>query len=203
MPNFWNSRPTVIAGLTFALIGAFYVFQYQDSSYFTMPSSVSSSSDGVPGLEFELSQVALYPPTLLITLKNNHPSATYTVLTWDTPLDSSALNTGVFTLTDEETSEEVEQVDIQVNRKMPPAQDQLVTLEPGTDHTVELVLDKAWLPSKTPGKYKITAEGEFNGVWRKRKGDLTEDELYAYMDSQFSGKRFSTNDVVFETVKHQ
>ena len=199
MTNFWNNRTAITAGLTIALVGTFYVYQCQNSSTFTMPSTSPSTSNGVPGLEFELSQISQHPPSLLVTLKNNHPTTSYTILTWGTPLDSSALNTGVFTLVDEDSGKEIEQVDLQINRKMPPSQDELVTVAPGAEQTVEVVLDKPWMPNKQSAKYKVKAEGEFEGVWRKHKSDLTEDELYAYLDSSYSGKKFTTNEIVLET----
>jgi hypothetical protein len=93
----------------------------------------TSTSNGVPGLEFTLTQTARNPPSLLVTLKNNSPDKPYTLLKWGTPLDSAALNTGVFTITNEEDGSEVEQMVLMINRKMPPPQEELVTVAPGTE----------------------------------------------------------------------
>jgi hypothetical protein len=158
----------------------------------------SSTSNGVPGLEFKLTQTARDPPSLLVTLKNNNPDTPYTLLKWGTPLDSAALNTGVFTITNEEDGSEVEQAVLMINRKMPPPQEELVTIAPGTEEEVQVVFDKPWMPAQKPAKYKIKAAGDFKGVWNKYGGDVTEADLNAYSDSPFGGKKFSTNEVIME-----
>ncbi|KAH7385916.1 hypothetical protein BKA66DRAFT_569236 [Pyrenochaeta sp. MPI-SDFR-AT-0127] len=197
MANFWHNRTAVITGVAITLLGAFYIYQ-SPSTTFTMPSTSSSSSNGVPGLELKVSQISRNPPSLLITLKNNNPDTPYTVLKWGTPLDSTALNTRVFTITDKDSGDEVQQLVLQINRKMPPAQEELVTVAPGTEEAVEVVFDKPWMPERRPAKYKVKAEGEFKGVWGKYGSDVTEDELNSYIESPFSGRTFATDEIVLE-----
>jgi hypothetical protein len=194
MANFWNTRSAVITGVAITLLGGFYI--YQSPTSYTMTGT--STSNGVPGLEFTLTQTARNPPSLLVTLKNNSPDKPYTLLKWGTPLDSAALNTGVFTITNEEDGSEVEQMVLMINRKMPPPQEELVTVAPGTEEEIQVVFDKPWMPQQKPAKYKVKAEGDFKGIWDKYGGDVTEAELNAYIDSPFSGKKFSTNEVVME-----
>jgi hypothetical protein len=196
MAKFWTSRSAIITGVAITLLGGYYI--YQSPTSYTMSSSGSSTSNGVPGLQFKLTQTARNPPSLLVTLKNNNPDTPYTLLKWGTPLDSAALNTGVFTITNEEDGSEVEQVVLMINRKMPPPQEELVTIAPGTEEEIQVVFDKPWMPEKKPAKYKVKAEGDFKGIWDKYGGDVTEAELNAYIDSPFSGKKFSTNEVVME-----
>jgi hypothetical protein len=194
MANFWNTRSAVITGVAITVLGGFYI--YQSPTSYTMTGT--STSNGVPGLEFTLTQTARNPPSLLVTLKNNSPDKPYTLLKWGTPLDSAALNTGVFTITNEEDGSEVEQMVLMINRKMPPPQEELVTVAPGTEEEIQVVFDKPWMPQQKPAKYKVKAEGDFKGIWDKYGGDVTEAELNAYIDSPFSGKKFSTNEVVME-----
>jgi hypothetical protein len=194
MANFWNSRSAVITGVAITLLGGYYI--YQSPTPYTMTGT--STLNGVPGLEFKLTQTARNPPSLLVTLKNNNPDKPYTLLKWGTPLDSAALNTGVFTITNEEDGSEVEQMVLMINRKMPPPQEELVTVAPGTEEEIQIVFDKPWMPEQKPAKYKVKAEGDFKGIWDKYGGDVTEAELYAYIDSPFSGKKFSTNEVIME-----
>jgi hypothetical protein len=194
MANFWNSRSAVITGVAITLLGGYYI--YQSPTPYTMTGT--STSNGVPGLEFKLTQTARNPPSLLVTLKNNNPDKPYTLLKWGTPLDSAALNTGVFTITNEEDGSEVEQMVLMINRKMPPPQEELVTVAPGTEEEIQIVFDKPWMPEQKPAKYKVKAEGDFKGIWDKYGGDVTEAELNAYIDSPFSGKKFSTNEVIME-----
>lgn len=198
MRNFWNTRSIVITGVAITLLGALYVHQFDTPISFTMPKSSSSASDGVPGLEFKLAQISRNPPSLRVTLKNTSPDTPYTILKWGTPLDSAALNTGVFSITDEKSGDEVQQFVLQINRKMPPAQEELVTVAPGTEEAIEVVFDKPWMPDAKPAKYKVKAEGEFKGVWGNYGNEVTEDELNAYIESPFSGKKFSTGEIVME-----
>ncbi|OAL44549.1 hypothetical protein IQ07DRAFT_521746 [Pyrenochaeta sp. DS3sAY3a] len=198
MANFWTSRTAVITGVAITLLGAFYVYQSPSAINFTMSTSSSTASSGVPGLEITISQISRDPPAISVLLKNSDPEKPYTVLKWGTPLDSSALNTGVFTITDDESHSEVEQMVMQINRKMPPAQEELVTVAPGTQEEIEVVFDKPWMPAKKPAKYKVKAVGEFKGVWDKYGSDVSEDELWAYIESPFSGKKFRTNEIVLE-----
>jgi hypothetical protein len=196
MAHLWTSRSAVITGIAITLLGGYYIYQSPTSITYTMAGS--STSNGIPGLEFKLTQTAKNPPSLLVTLKNNDPDKPYTLLKWGTPLDSASLNTGVFTVTNEEDGSEIEQVVLMINRKMPPPQEELVTIAPGTEEEIQVVFDKPWMPEQKPAKYKVKATGEFKGVWDKYGGDVTKAELNAYIDSPFSGKRFSTNEVVME-----
>jgi hypothetical protein len=196
MASFWNKRTTITTVVAITLLGAYYIYQSPTAISYTM--SKSGSSNGVPGLDFKLTQTSRIPPSLLVTLKNNSPDTPYTLLKWGTPLDSAALNTGVFKIINEENGEEVEQMVLQINRKMPPPQEELVTIAPGTEEGLTVVFDKPWMPEQKPAKYKVTAIGDFKGVWDKYGGDVTEDDLNAYVDSPFGGRRFATNEVVME-----
>ncbi|KAF1945943.1 hypothetical protein EJ02DRAFT_13955 [Clathrospora elynae] len=195
MANFWNRQTTVISGIVITVLCTFYI--YQSPTQLNISMSQSTTSNSVPGLEFKLTQISHSPPSLIVTLKNTSPDTPYTVLKWGTPFDSSALNTGVFSITKEEGGK-VEQVVLQINRKMPPSQEEFVTIAPGTEEEVEVVFDKPWMPEARPAKYKVKAAGEFKGVWGKYGDGVTEDEKSAYIESPFSGKTFTTNEVVME-----
>jgi hypothetical protein len=192
----WNTRIAILTGLILTLLGVFYVYQSPTPLEFTQPNHTSST--GIPGLEFKLSQTSRSPPSLLVTLKNTSPDTTYTLLKWGTPLDRSALNTGVFTIVDDANGEEVKQDVMQTNRKMPPPQEDLVTVAPGTEEELEVDLNKPWMPDRRPVTYKVKAVGTFKGIWAKYGNEVTEEELYAYGQSPFSGRRFATNEVVME-----
>jgi hypothetical protein len=197
MTNIWTTHTALLTGLTVSLLGAFYVYQYPTPLNSSIPHA-SSSRTSIPGLEFTLSQTSRSPPTLLVTLKNKSPDTPYTILKWNTPLDSSALNRGVFTITNAESGEEVEQTILQINRKMPPPPNSLVTLAPGTEEEVEIVFDKPWMPNRKPAKYKVQAKGVWKGVWGKYGDGITKEELLDYNESPFSGWRFATNEVLME-----
>ncbi|KAL1798368.1 hypothetical protein ACET3X_002405 [Alternaria dauci] len=197
MATIWTTSTALLTGLVISLLGAFYVYQSPMALDFSTPHPTSSRTN-VPDLEFTINQTSRSSPALLVTLKNTSPEVPYTILKWNTPLDSSALNTGVFTVIDAESGEEVKQTVLQINRKMPPPQKSLVTLAPGTEEEVEVVFDKSWMPKRKPAKYKVQAKGVWNGVWAKYGDEVTREDLYGYFNSPFSGWRFTTNEVLME-----
>ncbi|KAL6708538.1 hypothetical protein ACN47E_002519 [Coniothyrium glycines] len=196
MAKFWNSRTTVTTGIVVTLLGAFYIYQSPTPLTFSMSSS--PPSNGISDLEFKLTQVSRSPPVLLVTLKNTSPDTPYTLLKWGTPLDSAALNTGVFSISEKESGDEVQQFVLEINRKMPPPREELVTVAPGTQEEIEVSFDKPWMPEGKPATYKVKAEGQLLGVWNRYGSDITEDELYAYAESPLHGKKFQTNEVLME-----
>lgn len=196
MAGFWNTRNSVIIALVVTLLGGFYIYQSPTPLNFSM--SQSSNNHEVPGLEFKLAQVSRSPPTLLVTVKNTNPDTPYTLLKWATPLDSAALNTGVFSITKYDSGDEVKQMVLQINRMMPPPQEELITLAPGTQEELEVVFDKPWMPETKPAKYKVRAAGRLLGVWDRYGDDVKEKDLYEYAESPFHGRMFATNEVVME-----
>ncbi|KAG9204224.1 hypothetical protein B5807_03249 [Epicoccum nigrum] len=189
--RYFNARNTLIAAVSLTLLGGYYMSQSPSPSTFTM----SQTSSEIPGLSLSLSQIAKDPPTLRVTLKNDHPDATYTLLKWGTPLDDAALNTGVFRITDAASGAEVEQLTMQIRRRMPPGQSQLAGVKPGAEETVDVVFNRPWMPEAKPATYKVRAEGLWKGAWDKPKSEVTDDETNEYTESPLAGKTFVTNQV--------
>jgi hypothetical protein len=188
-----NSRTAVITALTVTVIGTLYLIYTPTGSSARMSGPASKSS--LP-LEFKLSQISKSPPSLLVTVKNNSPSSTFTFLKWGTPLDTQALNLGVFKLTDADTGEQVPIDKLMINRKTPPSREDLQETAPGTEYSTEIVLDKPWMPSKKPAKYSVSVEGEFKGIWEKKAADIKGEELDAYTDGPFNFRVFGCEAVL-------
>lgn len=189
-----NSRTIAVTAIAITILGTFY-YIYTPSYNISRMTKPASKTNGVPGLEFKLSQISKSPPSLLVTLKNSSPSSTFTLLKWGTPLDPSALNLGVFKLIDTETGEEVKTDIIKIGRKVPPSRDQLQEIAPGTEHAIEVVFDKPWMPEKKPAKYKVKVDGSFYAVWEKEAKNVQDDELQAYHESQFSERSFVSSEI--------
>jgi hypothetical protein len=187
-----SRRIIAITGL--AILGSLY-FVYSPSNDYIMPTTDSTTSQGVPGLEFTLKQSSKSPPSVLVTLKNKSPSSTYTILKWNTPLDSHAANLGVFKFVDEETGEEIKTDKLMLRRKMPIEQDQLQEIAPGTEHTTEISFTQPWMP-EAPAKLKVRVEGSFAAVWERAVGDVQESELEAYTNSPFNGRTFASEEAL-------
>ncbi|KAJ4364934.1 hypothetical protein N0V95_000581 [Ascochyta clinopodiicola] len=191
--RYFNARNTLFAAIAITLLGGYYVSQSPSPG--PSSSAMSQATSEVPGLSLSLSQVSKDPPTLRVTLKNDHPDTTYSLLKWGTPLDAAALSTRVFKISDADSGAEVEQVLIQIRRKMPPGQDQLASVEPGAEESVEVVFNKPWMPEAKPARYKVKAEGTLKGVWDKVKSEVTDDETNEYTESPLAGKTYATNEV--------
>ncbi|KZM22044.1 uncharacterized protein EKO05_0007887 [Ascochyta rabiei] len=187
--RYFNARNTTIAAIAITLLGGYYVSQSPSSS------AMSQTSSEVPGLSLSLAQVSKDPATVRVTLKNNHPDTPYSLLKWGTPLDAAALNTGVFKINNADSGAEVEQVIVQIRRKMPPGQNQLASVEPGAEESVEVVFDRPWMPEAKPAKYKVKAEGTLWGVWDKVKSEVTDDDTNEYTDSPLAGRTYATNEI--------
>ncbi|KAF2686648.1 hypothetical protein K458DRAFT_416001 [Lentithecium fluviatile CBS 122367] len=192
-----NGRTVLIAASAIAIVGALYFFNTFSVPTLNMSKPGSSTADGstVPGLEFKLSQISRNPPSLLVTLKNNHPDTPFTILKWGTPLDVQAQNLGLFKLVDEATGNEVEMHNIKISRLMPPSREDLVTVAPGTEEATEVVFNKPWMPETKPAKYKVQAQGTFAGVWDRYGNEVDDSELEAYSSSPLNGRVFRTNSV--------
>jgi hypothetical protein len=185
----------IIAITALGFIGSLYFVYGQLSNDLSMSTTDSTASQSVPGLEFTLSQKSKNPPSVLVTLKNKSPSSTYTILKWNTPLDSHAANLGVFKFLDEKTGEEIKTDKLMLRRKMPIEQDQLQEIAPGTEHTTEVSFTQPWMPD-APAKLKVHVEGTFAAVWEKAVGDVQESELEAYTNSPFNDRTFTSEEAL-------
>ncbi|KAH7132584.1 hypothetical protein B0J11DRAFT_427771 [Dendryphion nanum] len=192
-----NTRTAVVSAFVVTILGGFYFLSSSSSISPKMtPSPPPASTNGIPGIEFQLSQISRSPPSILVTLKNHNPKSTFTLLKWSTPLDPLAQILGVFKLEDADTGEKVPIDVIMINRKTPPPRDELVTIMPGTEESVEVVFNKPWFPEKKPAKYKVKAEGTFKGAWEKSADQVTDNELDVYVDSPLYDRAFETKELL-------
>ncbi|EFQ86999.1 hypothetical protein CFE70_004729 [Pyrenophora teres f. teres 0-1] len=179
--------------LSLFLLLLFYTYQSPIPLTFTIPHSESTTA-GIPGLTFSLAQTSTSPPTLLITLTNNHPETTYTLLKWATPLDASALDTGVFTITTSD-GKAVEQVVRKITRKMPPPPGQIMELAPGKNMSKEVFFDKSAAVVMGKGRYRVEAKGVWKGGWATPRAEVTTKNLWGFGESEFAGRRFGLGGV--------
>jgi hypothetical protein len=191
----------ITLGIALTLFGPLYIYQSPTPPLITtmaQSGGSQSATNTASALSFTLSQTSRDPPTLLVTLKNSNPNTSYTILKWGTPLDSAALTTKIFTLTDSSTGAEIEQVGLMINRKMPPSPDELITVAPSTQEQVKVVFDKPWMPDTKPAKYSVRATGTFQGLWDKGGGEVREGEVMAYTNSPGNGETWVTNEIDME-----
>lgn len=78
---------------------------------------------------------------------------------------------------------------------MPPGQNQLACVEPGAEESIEVVVDRPWMPDTKPAKYRVKAEGKLWGVWDKVKSEVTDHDTNEYTESPLAGRTYATNEV--------
>lgn len=159
-----------------------------------LPSSIMpTSADNRPSsqkISVELS-AAQAPLTVKVTVQNNSPDRTFSFLTWDSPFDPQAINTGVLSLKDAETGHAIEGPGMKLNRKLPPSREDLVEISPGSSATKELEMASPWIP--TDGKrYQVKLQGSWRAAWLKPAADVTDSELDAMDTSQMSTLGFES-----------
>src|SRR4051812_12159935 len=81
MTQFLHPVPAITTLISLTFLGLFYIYQSPIPLHFSTPHPLSSSTS-IPGLSFTLTQTSTSPPTLLVTLQNNHPDTPYTLLKW-------------------------------------------------------------------------------------------------------------------------
>lgn len=116
--------------------------------------------------------------TVACTIRNNDADHAISFLTWDTPFDPTAKNTGVLTLKDAETGTDLPSPGMKINRQMPPSRDAVVEVAPKSSEERQLSLSSPWIP-KDGKKYMVSVEGTWRAVWRKSAAQITDEELAA------------------------
>lgn len=111
-------------------------------------------------------------------IRNSDPKHAITFLTWDTPFDPSAINSGVLAIKDADTGAEVPSPEMKINRQMPPPRDALQEVAPMSSAEREMNLSSPWIP--TDGKkYQVRVEGKWRAAWKKPAAQITDEELAA------------------------
>ncbi|KAM3417447.1 hypothetical protein BST61_g5693 [Cercospora zeina] len=139
------------------------------------------------------------PKTVKATVRNLSSSTTYTILTWDTVLDSlSPLATGTMKLRSHSSGQTIEGPGVLARRKMPPRREDLAEVGPGSEVSNEVTLEGPWLPQDAEA-YIVQAVGSWRAVWRKPSSGLTDTELET-LQSDIAQGAFESNELVVSLV---
>lgn len=170
-----------------ALCGLYLI---STSTSFADMASTPSQQSAAAVLEVKLDH-GPSPSSCEVTVKNKDVERSITFLTWDTPLDPQAINTGILSLKDLESGSLIPSPGMMVNRIQPPPRNELVELKPGSSTTKNLPLTSPWIP--TDGrKYQLRLQGDWRAVWTKPAAQVTDDELAAMTGDQASAGSFDT-----------
>jgi hypothetical protein len=165
-------RTAILATAFFGTLATFYHLSSSQTS-----STMSPNQAPLGDVAISLSP-AQSPLTLKVTIRNDSPDKTFSFLTWDSPFDPQAINTGVLCLKDAETGDTIDSPGMKLNRMMPPPRDDLVEISPGSSATKELELKSPWIP--TDGKkYRLHLQGNWRAAWAKAAADVSDGDLEA------------------------
>lgn len=121
------------------------------------------------------------PPTLALRVTNNNTATTLTLLTWDSPLDPLALPLGLLRLGAGTAADPAIDVPVvKIGRKMPPREDDLVTLAPGESRANLVVLSERLVPAdrlrgglgggkRRKTRVALSEEARWTRVWTKAR----------------------------------
>ncbi|KEQ70607.1 hypothetical protein M436DRAFT_66019 [Aureobasidium namibiae CBS 147.97] len=166
------------------LVSLAAIYRYNTPTSYNM-----SSSD----LKIQLSSGSS-PSVLKVTIENKSPKHTFSLLTWNTPLDEQALNIGALTLEDAETGEAVPGPQMKVNRKLPPPRDAVVEVSPQSTASREVNLSFPWIP-KDGKVYRIKTQGAWKAVWAKPASQITDEELSDMIGDSHINENISSESV--------
>lgn len=152
-----------------------------------------ASADSLQALQVQLA-AGSENATLTCTIRNTDSEHTISFLTWDTPFDPTAVNTGVLALRDAETGTDIPSPGLKLNRKMPPSRDALVEIAPQSSAERELNLSSPWIP--TDGKkYQVAVHGTWRAVWQKPATQVSDEELAALKGDEAMQGGFDSGNV--------
>lgn len=170
------ARAAILTTAVLGTVATLYHLTSSSSQPAILP-SMASSDKSPRDISVELA-AAEAPLTVRVTIRNDSPDHSFSFLTWDSPFDPQAINTGVLSLRDAESGAEIEGPAMKLNRLLPPPREDLVEIKPGSSATRELGLASPWVP--TDGKtYQVQAQGSWRAAWAKAASDVTDQELEA------------------------
>lgn len=174
-----------------AFLGTIATLYHLTSSQTSIMSSTNRPQLSAQDVSVELSSTAA-PLTVQVTIRNYSPDQTFSFLTWDSPFDPQAINTGVLSVKDAQTGVELEGPGMKLNRQLPPPREELIEVKPGSSATRELGLASPWVP--TDGKkYQLQMRGNWRGAWAKAASEVTDGELEAMGSDQLSSNAFESD----------
>lgn len=169
------TRIQVIAVACFTTLAAIYFFIPSAAVLSGMTSQLAKTTGD---LDVRISGQPS-PSQLEVTIRNSHPSQTITLLSWDTPFDPQAINSGVLCLENAKTGEEVQSPGMKLNRKLPPPREDLIEISAGSTVTKNIALDAPWIPADGQD-YRVHYQGSWRAMWAKSAAQITDEELASF-----------------------
>lgn len=165
--------------LLLGLVVAIGLLAYHNLSQNQAPTMAgSSASSPIDSLKLSLAQVPDASPTTVKVTVTNTGSGPITVLDYDSPLDPSALQLGLLSITPAGASAPLDLPVVQFRRIWPPGKDQLISIAPSESADSEIFFRPAIVPPEDLGeKATVQIKGEWTAVWAKTKDEISDGEL--------------------------
>lgn len=143
-----------------------------------------SRIDGTSTMEAVLSKIIVSirksssaPLKLTISVTNNHDRP-LTLLTWNSPLDPSALQLGLLKFKQVGSGKLIEIPTIQVSRQMPPGRDSLITIEPRETKEQDIELKEPIIPlDQIKGDVEVSCHGRWMSLWKTKADEISQEFL--------------------------
>jgi hypothetical protein len=163
----------ILTGVIAAIVVVSFCGGFASSSDLVSSMMESRGSTGaIEGLVVTLKQSSTSPPSVTVSVKNTNPDP-ITVLRYDSPLDSLALQLGLLSITPDGASEPLDLPRVQIRRKWPPSSDALIEIAPGESAENEIVLKEPVISEEQLGsKASVQLKGRWTSVWSKPKADI-------------------------------
>ncbi|KAJ5712406.1 hypothetical protein N7493_008874 [Penicillium malachiteum] len=110
----------------------------------------------------------ILPLTAFIQNENQYP---ITIVKWNTPLDPNAGSLGIFHICDTTSGETLAADTIEISRKLPASQDDLVQIDGG--QTIQYQHDLTGWNFQKDHEYSIRAQGTWHSLWNCPLADVT------------------------------
>nr|OQO18683.1 hypothetical protein B0A51_12233 [Rachicladosporium sp. CCFEE 5018] len=123
------------------------------------------------------------PSSLRVQIHNSDPQYTISFLVWDSPLDPSAINTGILRLANAESGDAFPGPDMKIHRLLPPPREDLVELAPGASTSRDLSLKSPWIPTDGT-RCNVRMRGIWRAVWARPAAQVTSETLASIMGDQ-------------------
>lgn len=170
--------PRLLLGLLLIAVLLAYHNLGQSPSPSSVPMASSSSPNPIEGLQLSLAQVPDASPTTIRITVTNTGSSPVTLLTYDSPLDPSALPLGLLSITPAGASAPLDLPVAHFRRIWPPTRSLLVALAPGESTYSDVFFRETVVTAEELGeKATVVVRGQWTAVWAKGIDEVSDAEL--------------------------
>ena len=142
-------------------------------------------------LEVSLEVAVERIPTVRAVITNTSNVKTITTIVWNSPLDDSALDAGVFSLVVLPTAQQLQAPGLNGSGLVPLRED-LAEFRPGSSVSHSIPIRASWIPRQ--GQYcRVQARGRWTAVREKPINEVSDEEIKEAVTKGDMGESFASN----------